>query len=117
MAGSINTGTVDRTGRTIFKGKRGGYFVRKGASGTKVYRKTSGAPVATGQMNALGRAIMKGPRGGLFVMVSGQRRPPAKGRRPAKRRLRAGSLSPSSSPVTQKLMAYMRGPKHVRFRG
>lgn len=107
MAGSVNTGTVDREGRTIFKGKRGGYFVRKGASGKKVYRKTAGAPVGTGKMNALGREIMRGPRGGLFVMVSGQRRPPAKGR---------GTLSPSSSPVTQTLMRYMKGPKHTRFR-
>lgn len=103
MAGSVNTGTQDREGRTIFKGKSGGYFVRKGASGKKVYRKTVGArltPTATGKMNALGREIMKGPRGGLFILISGKRRPPAKGR---------GTLSPSSSPITKKLAIYMSG--------
>jgi hypothetical protein len=98
----MNTGTQDRDGRTIFKGKSGGYFVRKGASGKKVYRKTSGSrmtPSAIGKMNALGREIMKGPRGGLFVLIAGKRRPPAKGR----------GLSPSSSPITKKLALYMSG--------
>ena len=99
MTGSVNTGTQDREGRTIFKGTRGGYFVRRGASGKKVYRKTSGSqPTATGKMNALGREIMKGPRGGLFILISGKRRLPAKGR---------NTLSPSSSPITKKLALYM----------
>lgn len=101
MTGSVNTGTTDREGRTIYKGARGGYFVRKGASGKKVYRKTTGAGINyTGAKNALGRAIIRGPRGGLYVLVHGKRRQPAKGR---------NTLSPSSSPVTQKLMAYMKG--------
>lgn len=99
MVGSVNTGKVDKEGRTIFKGTRGGYFVRKGASGKKVYRKTAGT-METGRKNALGRMIMKGPRGGLFVLVGGKRRVPAKGR---------NTLSPSSSPVTMALMRYMKG--------
>lgn len=91
MVGSVNTGTTDREGRTIFRGSRGGYFVRKGASGKKVYRKTTGNGLNyTGAKNALGRAIIRGPRGGLYVLVNGKRRLPAKGR--------------SSSPVTKKLM-------------
>ena len=97
MVGSVNTGTVNRQGRTIFKGPRGGYFVRKGVSKTKVYRKTPGV-IETGKMNALGRMILRGPRDGLYVLVNGKRRLPAKGR---------NTLSPSSSPVTRKLMAYM----------
>lgn len=77
----MNTGTQDREGRTVFRGKLGGYFVRKGASGKKVYRKTMGSqPTDTGMRNALNRVIMRGPRGGLFVLVSGKRRAPAKGR-------------------------------------
>lgn len=101
MTGSVNTGTVDREGRTVFKGARGGYFVRKGASGKKVYRKTTGSSGLnyTGAKNALGRSIIRGPRGGLYVLVKGKRRVPAKGR---------NTLSPSSSPVTQALMRYMK---------
>jgi len=76
MAGSVNTGTQDREGRTIFKGRKGGYFTRRGT--TKVYRKTLGSqPTATGIMNALGREIMEGPRGGKYVLVDGHRRKPA----------------------------------------
>jgi hypothetical protein len=36
----------------------------------------------TGETNALGRSILRGPRGGLYVLVNGQRRHPAKGRKP-----------------------------------
>jgi hypothetical protein len=76
MTGSVNTGTQDREGRTIFKGSKGGYFTRRGDK--KVYRKTMGSqPTATGIMNALGREIMEGPRGGRYVMVAGKRRKPA----------------------------------------
>jgi hypothetical protein len=82
MAGSVNTGTQDREGRTIFRGRKGGFFTRRGESGAKVYRKTMGSqPTVTGMMNALQRPIMKGPRGGLFVMVNGHKRKPAVGRK------------------------------------
>ena len=98
MTGSVNTGTTDRKGLTIFKGVRGGYFVRKGNK--KIYRKTTGSGLNyTGAKNALGRPIIRGPRGGLYILVNGKRRVPAKGR---------NTLSPSSSPVTRKLMAYMK---------
>lgn len=78
----MNTGTTDKDGRTIYKGARGGYFIRKGASGKKVYRKTTGSGINyTGAKNALGRAIIRGPRGGLYVLINGKRRLPAKGRK------------------------------------
>jgi hypothetical protein len=81
MAGSVNTGTQDRQGRTIFKGTKGGFFTRRGER--KVYRKTMGSqPTATGIMNALGREIIQGPRGGKYVLVDGKKRTPAKGRKP-----------------------------------
>jgi hypothetical protein len=80
MAGSANTGTQDRSGRTIFRGRKGGLFTRRG--NTKVYRKSLGSqPTATGIMNALGRQIMQGPRGGQYVLVDGKKRKPAKGRK------------------------------------
>lgn len=78
----MNTGTQDREGYTVFKGPRGGLFVRRGLSRTKVYRKTLGSRMTdTGRLNAMGRMIMRGPRGGLFILLKGQRRNPAKGPR------------------------------------
>jgi hypothetical protein len=116
MAGSVNTGTQDREGRTIFKGTKGGYFTRRGDR--KVYRKTMGSqPTATGIMNALGREIMRGSKGGEYVLVDGKRRTPAKGRkaRPAPLVSPGGAYGTGRIfRATRKNAGTKRGPRALR---
>jgi hypothetical protein len=53
---SKNTGTQDKKGRTIFKGSKGGFFVRVGGpDGNKNYRKSPGKiPTFSSLKKALG---------------------------------------------------------------
>jgi hypothetical protein len=93
-AANVNTGKKDTKGRTIFKGPRGGLFVRvngkkqKPATGRAApaarspARSPARAPAATGNVNTgqvdgKGRTIFRGPRGGLFVRANGKKQKPA----------------------------------------
>ena len=78
-----NTGLKDGKGRTIWRGPRGGLYVR-GPSGTKI--RPAQRPAAaqntdnTGQKDGKGRTIWRGPKGGLYVRgPSGTKIRPAKG--------------------------------------
>lgn len=79
---NTNTGRKDAKGRTIWKGPRGGEFVRTPDGRKRVPAKGRGnrstAATNTGDRNARGRTIFRGPRGGIFVLLpSGRKTRPA----------------------------------------